>query len=189
MTSAEERPLHVLVVISRLDGIGGAGVSPAIQVRPRPNKLDGRAAGRDGWRPVCLADKPVRCRGVALLPRQARAVGAVNLATFAKDEEKSTGAFMIEGRCNNSLREGRKSSDFPLGGVLMMRFNELALSGGQPNMRHMKFLAAIFVYALISVILGAGILMAMKGSLWLLIAGLAVYVITFAKVGCLPKSH
>lgn len=56
-------------------------------------------------------------------------------------------------------------------------------------MRHMKFLAAIFVYALISVILGAGILMAMKGSLWLLIAGLAVYVITFAKVGCLPKSH
>ena len=53
----------------------------------------------------------------------------------------------------------------------------------------MKFLGAIFVYLLISVFLGAGILMAMKGSLWLLVAGLAVYVISFAKIGCLPKSH
>ena len=53
----------------------------------------------------------------------------------------------------------------------------------------MKFLAAIFVYLLISLFLGAGILMAMKGSLWLLLAGFAVYVIAFAKIGCLPKSH
>ena len=53
----------------------------------------------------------------------------------------------------------------------------------------MKFVAAILVYALISLVLGAGILMAMKGSLWLLIAGLVVYVVTFAKAGCLPKSH
>ena len=56
-------------------------------------------------------------------------------------------------------------------------------------LRAMKFLAAIAVYLLISLALGWGILLAMKGSLWFLVAGFAVYVIAFAKLGCLPKSH
>ena len=53
----------------------------------------------------------------------------------------------------------------------------------------MKFLAAIAVYLLIGVVLGWGILLAMKGSLWFLIVGLLAYIIAFAKLGCLPKSH
>jgi hypothetical protein len=53
----------------------------------------------------------------------------------------------------------------------------------------MKFLAAVAVYLLIGLALGWGILLAMKGSLWFLAAGFAVYVIAFAKIGCLPKSH
>lgn len=53
----------------------------------------------------------------------------------------------------------------------------------------MKFLAAIAVYLLIGVALGWGILLAVKGSLWFLVTGVAVYVIAFAKIGCLPKAH
>ena len=53
----------------------------------------------------------------------------------------------------------------------------------------MTFLAAVAVYLLISVALGWGILLAMKGSLWFLAAAVAVYVIAFAKIGCLPKAH
>jgi hypothetical protein len=53
----------------------------------------------------------------------------------------------------------------------------------------MKFLFAIAVYLLIGLALGWGILLALKGSLWFLAAGVAVYVIAFAKIGCLPKPH
>jgi hypothetical protein len=54
----------------------------------------------------------------------------------------------------------------------------------------MKFILAILAYLLIGVVLGAGILMAVKGNLWLLIIGFLVYVIAFGKLGCLPgKSH
>jgi len=54
----------------------------------------------------------------------------------------------------------------------------------------MKFLLAIFAYLLIAFVLGWGILLAAKGSLWLLIVGVLVYIVIFAKLGCLPKqSH
>lgn len=54
----------------------------------------------------------------------------------------------------------------------------------------MKLFSAVLVYLLIGLLLGWGIMLAMKGSLWLLIAGLVVYVVAFAKFGCLPgKSH
>ena len=55
----------------------------------------------------------------------------------------------------------------------------------------MKFYAAIVAYIVIGLILGAGIYEAVKGHLWLLIAGIIVYVLAFAKMGCLPssKSH
>jgi len=55
----------------------------------------------------------------------------------------------------------------------------------------MKFYAAIVAYVLIGLVLGAGIYEAVKGHLWLLAVAVLVYVITFAKLGCLPssKSH
>ena len=46
---------------------------------------------------------------------------------------------------------------------------------------------AILAYLLLGVILGWGILLAVKGSFWLLVASFLVYVIAFAKIGCLPK--
>lgn len=53
----------------------------------------------------------------------------------------------------------------------------------------MKFVAAIAVYLLIGLVLGWGILLAVKGSLWFLFAGTLAYVLAFAKLGCLPKPH
>jgi hypothetical protein len=54
----------------------------------------------------------------------------------------------------------------------------------------MKFLLAILAYLLIGAVLGWGILLAVKGNLWLLIVGFLAYVIAFGKLGCLPgKSH
>jgi hypothetical protein len=63
------------------------------------------------------------------------------------------------------------------------------LEWASATLRAMKFLAAIAVYLLMGLVLSWGILLAMKGSLWFLIAGLVVYVLAFAKLGCLPKSH
>ncbi|MCX8089401.1 MAG: hypothetical protein N3I86_00470 [Verrucomicrobiae bacterium] len=53
----------------------------------------------------------------------------------------------------------------------------------------MKLLLAIVVYLLISLVLGWGILLAVKGNWWLLAVGTLAYLILFAKIGCLPKSH
>ena len=54
----------------------------------------------------------------------------------------------------------------------------------------MKFLLAIIAYLVIGVVLGAGILLAVKGSPWLLVVGFLAYVVAFGKLGCLPgKSH
>jgi len=55
----------------------------------------------------------------------------------------------------------------------------------------MKFLLAILAYLLIGLVLGWGILLAVHGNPWLLIAGFLAYVVAFGKLGCLPtkKSH
>ena len=55
----------------------------------------------------------------------------------------------------------------------------------------MKFFAAIVAYLFIGLILGLGIFEAMRGHLWFLAVGVIVYVVAFAKIGCLPsgKSH
>jgi hypothetical protein len=54
----------------------------------------------------------------------------------------------------------------------------------------MKLVLAIVAYLLISGVLGLGILLAVKGSPWLLIAALVGYIVAFGKIGCLPKkSH
>jgi hypothetical protein len=51
----------------------------------------------------------------------------------------------------------------------------------------MTFLGSILVYLLLGVVLFAGIILMMKGSLWLLIVGLLGYAIVLAKAGCLPS--
>jgi hypothetical protein len=51
----------------------------------------------------------------------------------------------------------------------------------------MNFLWAVVAYLVIAAVLGWGILLAVKGSPWLLVAGFVVYVIAFGKIGCLPK--
>ena len=54
----------------------------------------------------------------------------------------------------------------------------------------MKFFLAILAYVLIGLVLGFGLLMAVKGNPWLLIVGFLAYVVAFGKIGCLPKkSH
>ena len=54
----------------------------------------------------------------------------------------------------------------------------------------MKLLMAIIAYLAIALGLGWGLLMAARGSFWVLIAAFLVYAVAFAKIGCLPKkSH
>jgi hypothetical protein len=55
----------------------------------------------------------------------------------------------------------------------------------------MRFLFAILAYLMIGVVLGLGIYLGMaKGSWWFLAAGIVAYVVSFAKIGCLPpKTH
>ena len=49
----------------------------------------------------------------------------------------------------------------------------------------MKFTLSFIVYVLIAAVLGWGILLAVQGSLWLLIASVAFYVLAFARIGCM----
>ena len=55
----------------------------------------------------------------------------------------------------------------------------------------MRFFLAIVAYLLIGIFLGVGIYLGMaKGSWWFFAAALIVYIVSFAKIGCLPrKSH
>lgn len=57
--------------------------------------------------------------------------------------------------------------------------------------RSMKLFWAIFAYLVIGFVLCLGMYIGMaKGSWWFLIAGLVAYIVSFAKIGCLPKkSH
>ena len=58
------------------------------------------------------------------------------------------------------------------------------------SISRMKFVLAIVAYLLIAAVLGWGILLAVKGSPWLLLVGFVAYVVAFGKIGCLPKkSH
>jgi len=53
----------------------------------------------------------------------------------------------------------------------------------------MKFFAAIVAYLFIGAVLGFGIYEAVTGHLWVLAVAAILYIISFAKLGCLPKSH
>jgi len=48
----------------------------------------------------------------------------------------------------------------------------------------MNFFAVVFVWLLLAAILVAGIVLAAKGSLWLLVAGMVAFIAAFAKYGC-----
>ena len=62
--------------------------------------------------------------------------------------------------------------------------------GGNGYHEAMKFFGAILAYIFIGAGLGWGILLAVRGDFWLLIAAVLVYLVAFAKIGCLPKkSH
>lgn len=45
---------------------------------------------------------------------------------------------------------------------------------------------SIVTYLIIAGILGWGILLAVRGNLWLLVVAFLAYVVVFAKSGCLP---
>ena len=49
----------------------------------------------------------------------------------------------------------------------------------------MKLFLAVLVYLLIGVFLGWSLLLLMAGKPWLLIAAFLVYLVAFAKIGCL----
>ena len=51
----------------------------------------------------------------------------------------------------------------------------------------MKFLAAIIAYLMIAFVLGWGILLAVRGSFWLLAVGILAYIVAFIRIGCLPS--
>ena len=53
----------------------------------------------------------------------------------------------------------------------------------------MKLFSAVLVYVIMGVILGWGILLAVKGNWLFLVAGVLAYLIAFSKIGCLPKSN
>lgn len=55
----------------------------------------------------------------------------------------------------------------------------------------MKFFGAIVAYLFIGFVLGLAIYEAVRGHLWFLAVAVIVYVVAFAKIGCLPssKSH
>lgn len=49
----------------------------------------------------------------------------------------------------------------------------------------MKLALAVFVYAAMALVLGAGILLLMAGKPWFLIVALLAYVVAFGKIGCM----
>ena len=53
----------------------------------------------------------------------------------------------------------------------------------------MKFFGAILAYLVIGAVLGWGILLAARdGNIWVLAVSFLVYVVAFARIGCLPPS-
>lgn len=61
----------------------------------------------------------------------------------------------------------------------------LRRTSGIARISSMRLFLAVFVYLLIGAVLGWGVLLMMAGKPWLLIAAFVVYVVAFAKIGCL----
>ena len=52
-------------------------------------------------------------------------------------------------------------------------------------MRRMKFFATFLVWLIMAAVLATGIVMAVHGKAWLLVASSVAFVVLFAKFGCL----
>lgn len=49
----------------------------------------------------------------------------------------------------------------------------------------MKLIFVMFVWMLMALLLVGGVVLAVKGTLWLLVVGLVAFVLAIAKIGCL----
>ena len=56
---------------------------------------------------------------------------------------------------------------------------------GFSSISAMKLILATATYVVMGAILALGIVLAVKGSVWLLVLGLIVFTIIFGKIGCL----
>jgi hypothetical protein len=50
----------------------------------------------------------------------------------------------------------------------------------------MKLLGAVIVYLFFAFLLGWGVLLAVRGSYWLLSIGFLAYLVAMVRIGCLP---
>ena len=58
------------------------------------------------------------------------------------------------------------------------------------SLRAMNFFGAILAYLIIGAVLGWGMLLAVRdGNFWVLAISFLVYVVAFARIGCLPPSE
>ena len=53
----------------------------------------------------------------------------------------------------------------------------------------MGFVTAIIVWLIMAAVIGAGLLLAVKGSVWLLLLSLAAFIVMVAKIGCSVSEH
>jgi hypothetical protein len=54
----------------------------------------------------------------------------------------------------------------------------------------MKFLWAMLVWLIMGAFIGAGIIVAVKGHVWLLLVSVLAFILMVARIGCLPpKEH
>jgi hypothetical protein len=56
-------------------------------------------------------------------------------------------------------------------------------------MGRMKFLLAMLVWIIMGAFIAAGIIMAVKGTVWLLIISVLGFILLVAKFGCLPQKE
>jgi hypothetical protein len=58
-----------------------------------------------------------------------------------------------------------------------------------PNIQAMGFVKALIVWLIMAAVIGTGLVMAVKGSLWLLLLSLAAFIVMVAKIGCSVSDH
>lgn len=68
--------------------------------------------------------------------------------------------------------------------LLLIKIEFLILGSGPVQSVGMNFILALLAWVVMAVILTAGILLAIKGNLWLLGLGLAAFIVAVGKIGC-----
>ena len=71
------------------------------------------------------------------------------------------------------------------------RLSRLAPWAGIRNLPRMKFILSVVVYLLMALVMCWGILAMIHpgGKPWILLAGIAAYIVVFARVGCASEEH